>query len=229
MKADARTPEPDLEAMLEHARVIPPVSDVVRARALARARATAATASASTVEAEGLPARVRRPSFAAAAAIAFALLAGGAAAALLHRTPAPPPAPPAAPRAIERAPAPPAPVAEPAAPPDVAPQPSAVAKTRRPARVPTPQESYAAELDLLRRAQSAYASRDFSNALVLVAEHGRRFPNGRLAEEREALRVRSLASSGRRGEARNAVDAFANRFPRSVLLPRLRDAVGTTE
>jgi len=104
--------------------------------------------------------------------------------------------------------------------------PKAVEK-RRPARPPTAQESYAAEVGLLRRAHVGYASQDFSSALVLVAEHARRFPNGRLAEEREALRIRSLVGSGRTDEARRAVAAFAARFPRSVLLPRLRESAGT--
>jgi hypothetical protein len=67
----------------------------------------------------------------------------------------------------------------------------------------------------------AYAGRDFSAALALVAEHARRFSHGRLAEEREALRVQSLAGAGRTDEAARAVSAFAERFPRSVLLPRL--------
>ena len=40
------------------------------------------------------------------------------------------------------------------------------------------------------------------NALVALAEHARRFPDGRLAEEREALRVRSLLALGRRHKAR---------------------------
>jgi TolA-binding protein len=91
------------------------------------------------------------------------------------------------------------------------------------------QESYAAELALLRRAQSAYAGGDFSGALLKLGEHAKRFPNGRLTEEREALRVRSLVSAGRTSLARSAFAAFARRFPRSVLLPRLRQAVGVTE
>jgi len=62
---------------------------------------------------------------------------------------------------------------------------------------------------------------------VLIAEHARRFPNGRLAEEREALRVRSLADSGRMADARRAVAAFGARFPRSVLLPRLQEAAAS--
>jgi hypothetical protein len=87
----------------------------------------------------------------------------------------------------------------------------------------------AAELDLLRRARSAYGQRDFSGALLLVAEHNRRFPQGHLAEEREALRVRSLAGAGRSAEARQAAAAFAARFPRSVLLSRVTQASDSAE
>jgi len=86
----------------------------------------------------------------------------------------------------------------------------------------TPQESYAAELRLLQGAQSAYTSQDFPDALVLLAEHARRFPEGRFAEEREALRIRSLEGAGRGDEARHALAAFGRRFPRSALLPRLQ-------
>ena len=107
------------------------------------------------------------------------------------------------------------------------PQLKSLPRLQRSPRPATAQESYVAELDLLQRAQAAYAERDFSGALVLVAEHARRFPNGRLAEEREALRVRSLAGSEHGEEAHRAVEGFANRFPRSVLMPRLRQTAGT--
>jgi hypothetical protein len=112
-----------------------------------------------------------------------------------------------------------------------APAPEAM-PTRRPRplhRLLSPQESYAVELELLRRARSDFASHDFSDALVLVAEHARRFPNGRLAEEREALRVRSLAGAGRDDEARRVLAAFAKRFPRSAFLPRLEETAHTAE
>jgi hypothetical protein len=75
-----------------------------------------------------------------------------------------------------------------------------------------------AELNLLSRAQAAYTRGDFSRALTLIAEHGRRFPNGHLAEEREALRIRSLARSGHADQSGRAEAAFTQRFPRSVLL-----------
>jgi hypothetical protein len=76
------------------------------------------------------------------------------------------------------------------------------------------------ELQLLARAQSAYTHRDFTRALALISELNRRFPNGHLAEEREALRVRSLLGAGRTDEGQRAAVAFATRFPRSVLLPK---------
>jgi TolA-binding protein len=90
-------------------------------------------------------------------------------------------------------------------------------------------DSYAAELALLRDAHGAYGSHDFANALRLLAEHGRRFPNGRLAEEREALRVRALSSSGQSQAASVAAHAFAARFPRSVLLSRTMAAANASK
>jgi hypothetical protein len=212
--------DPDVEALLEHGRIVKPVADVVRARSLARARATIAAAVAH--HPDPMPARWRRAlPVALAASVALGVGAAGAAAAFYKRAPQdllPVPllrqavVPPA------RAPR----VALPPSSPAIAPRCDSTAKPQRSGRPTSPQESYAAELDLLQRAQTAYAGREFSRALALVAEHGRRFPNGRLAEEREALRVRSLTGSGRADESSRAAASFADRFPRSVMLPRLR-------
>lgn len=81
----------------------------------------------------------------------------------------------------------------------------------------------AVEIDLLRRARAAFNRREFSRALMLVAEHARRFPQGHLAEEREALRVHSLQRAGRAAEADRAAEAFAIQYPRSVLLTPLTE------
>ncbi len=83
--------------------------------------------------------------------------------------------------------------------------------------------SLSAELDLLSRAQAAYTRGDFSQALSLLAEQAREFPNGHLAEEREALRVRSLMRSGRTDESHRAAAAFTQRFPRSALLAHVQE------
>jgi hypothetical protein len=75
-----------------------------------------------------------------------------------------------------------------------------------------------AELQLLRSARQDVTRGDFAGALVVIAEHSRRFRNGSLVEEREALRVKSLAGLGRHQDARRAAAAFHARFPHSVFL-----------
>jgi hypothetical protein len=212
--------DPLFEALLEHAIAISPVPDLVRARALARARATVSATSLSTK----LPVsvgRTRRFPIAVAASLASLLGVAGTAGALLARARQRASTSPSSERAV-----PPARVVAPHdLRPMTAPQPAPVARARHVRHQAAAPESYEAELELLQRARASYAGRDFQDALVLLAEHARRFPNGRLAEEREALRVHSFAVCGRLDEARNAAGAFASRFPRSVLLPRLAEAV----
>jgi len=218
----------ELEVVTERMRQVPPAPDLVRARLLARARAVVAAAEpkqppAAMVVVRPAPQRQR---IAVAAAVILALGMAGAAAALQARVPRSSVVDPTVRRSPE---APPVPASAPR-PPTEEPA-SASVHSARPARLhrSVPQESYAAELRLLERAQSEYTSQDFPDALMLVAEHARRFPNGRMAEEREALRVRSLAGAGRSGEARRALSTFAEHFPHSALLPRLRQSVQTSE
>jgi|SRR4051812_31799571 hypothetical protein len=227
--------EQQVQAVIERGRQIRRAPDVARARLLARARVAVARSAAATRLAlpETAPAwRGRRLAFAAAALLLLFSAAGATAALYVHGT-----------RSVERSveivpmarrSPEPSPVVAPArklAAVEADPAPRVVSrpKLQRPHRPLSPQESYAAELYLLQRAQSDYASQDFPDALVLVAEHARQFPNGRLAEEREALRVRSLAGAGRGDQARRALGAFAKRFPRSVLLPRLREQARAAE
>ena len=75
-----------------------------------------------------------------------------------------------------------------------------------------------AELRLLRQARVAVLREDYAAALPPLAEHARRFRHGRLAEEREALRVKALAGLGRDRDAARAAAAFEARFPRSPLV-----------
>ena len=224
MKSQRGLSDAELEGLIEDGRVIPRVPDVVRARALARARGAVTTAA---MPAPDVVSHWRGLRVAVAAGVVLALGAAGAVAALHGRRAG---APESAPAATTR-PILPARGAMPDVParPEIAPEPIAVAKSQRLARPPSAQESYAAELGLLHRAHAAYAVRDFPSTLALVAEHTRRFPNGRLSEEREGLRVESLAGLGRRDETRRAVAAFSRRFPRSVLLPRLREMANSTE
>ena len=84
-----------------------------------------------------------------------------------------------------------------------------------------------AELQLLRAARQDVTRGNFAAALAAIAEHVRKFRHGSLVEEREALRVKSLAGLGRREDAQRAAVEFHARFPHSVLLPtfeRMTDA-----
>lgn len=84
-------------------------------------------------------------------------------------------------------------------------------------------EEVAKELPLLAGARVAVTHGNFETALDLISQHGRLFPEGPLAEEREALRVRSLLGLGRGAEARRAAAAFRARFPRSVFLAHMNE------
>ena len=98
------------------------------------------------------------------------------------------------------------------------------AKPPHPARPGAKSDPFTAELELLQRAHAAYTRHDFSVALTLVAEHARRFPNGHLAEQREALRVRSLAGAGRADEAHRAAARSRSGFHAVFCCRGLREA-----
>jgi outer membrane protein assembly factor BamD (BamD/ComL family) len=70
---------------------------------------------------------------------------------------------------------------------------------------------------VLEPARQAVSAGNFASALGSIAAHERRFPHGRLAEEREALRVKALRGLGRADDARRAAAEFRQQFPRSVL------------
>jgi type IV secretory pathway VirB10-like protein len=90
----------------------------------------------------------------------------------------------------------------------------------------SPADLDALELALLQRARAAVARRDFASALEALLEHQRRFPKGKFQEEREAMRVKALAGLGRDDEARRAAQRFRDRFPDSVLSPRIEGING---
>jgi hypothetical protein len=205
---------PEVRALLEHERAVPPLSATTRARAIARARA----ALVAGIDRPVAPVPVRRHRWVAAAAV-ICILGGavGAAAyqfrALMTPAAAPEIHPLPAKKTVAVAPvAVPAPIVEEAPAPAVEPH----ARTEKPL---SKADAARAELKLLRQARAAVAREDYASALPPIAEHTRRFKDGRLAEEREALRVKALAGLGRTDEARRAASAFRARFPRSVLLP----------
>jgi hypothetical protein len=211
---------PEVRALLAQERVVSAVPASVRARALARARAALLAGRITAPSDFGRAPRRHWGASVAGACVAIASVAAAAHEIRVHFRPAAHDqriesharavaAPPAAP-----APAPSTSVAPP-------PAPALATPAHSPPAAPGPDE-----LRLLRQARAAVARQDFTSALRPIAEHARRFKEGRLAEEREALRVRALSGLGRSEEARRAASAFEARFPRSVLLPAVRQMSG---
>ena len=227
MRGRARDVDAAMKALLGYSSTVHPLPDIVRERVIQRACSYMASASESSVSMT--PVISLGPTWqrmAPAAAAFLALVAAGAVAAFRGHVPHE--------QAIARRSAAAAvsfpdaraldirsislPPAEPT-----------IRTTEPRASSPRPRESYAPELRLLGRANLAYARADYAAALALLVEHSRRFPVGRLAEERDALRVRALVASGRTIEARRAADAFDKRFPRSVLRPRVEETLRVME
>lgn len=222
--------DPELKAFLRPMGTRPRMSAGLRRRTLENARAIADTEG-------GRPDRFATRTYArqprvlrVAMAVSFVLIVGavGAFAALRGTTVGNPPLP--APVGTQPAPTVPPTQDDSKDPVEPARLPTPEAATpARPALAEVKGDTLATEVEILRRARVAYGHHDFSATLALVGEHARRFPRGHLAEQREALRVRSLVGAGRKIEARRAAASFATRFPRSVLLSRVAEELDTAE
>jgi len=205
-----------MSVLLDAGRIVPTQPDAIRERAVVRAAAALSNRPA-VAPAPDLRERERGPGFRIVVPLilAFAIGATGVALALHdRRDPLPPvsarPAVPASESSVRRAHREPAPT--------VAPAPPSPGKRLRSHRLPAADKPVpGAELECLQRALTSFVGHDFDGALATLMEHARRFPRGWLAEEREALRVRSLAGAGRTDEARAAAAEFGARFPHSVL------------
>jgi hypothetical protein len=217
----------DIASLLASERAIPAESSQVRQRALRRAEAAFARDAGLRRAAH---AGVEWRWLAAAALVVVAAVATAAVEARRHAArrasnaasePTMSNRPPVAPAEIADAPASAVPSFEPA--PNLDPARS----TSEPAHASlSPGESSAFELALLQPARVALQRGDFAAALRAVAEHARRFPRGRLVEEREALRVFALIGAQRRGEAERVGNSFRRNFPHSMLLARMDAALG---
>jgi hypothetical protein len=204
---------PEIQAMLDRERQIALLPAAARARVLSRARAALAAGVATRPISSSTPSAGR---WAAAGLACVATVAAGAVAysvgvrarPIARAIAAPPPA---------ESSAPPEPIVNRLPPPVLS------AKRTRPA-----DGAVLAELRLLQQARTAVAREDFLAAIQLLVEHTRRFRTGRLVEEREALRVKSLVGLGRMGAARRAAAAFEARFPRSPLLPTVSELLDST-
>jgi TolA-binding protein len=100
----------------------------------------------------------------------------------------------------------------------------------RPQTMPLPVESappdtLGEERTLLDRARMDIGSGDLAGAGALLTRHAAQFPEGRLAEEREALIIRLLVRQGRDAEARAHAARFRRDHPRSIQLPGIADAL----
>ena len=100
----------------------------------------------------------------------------------------------------------------------VAPSSPPARRSRGKSRATAARQPTIAELQLLLSVREDVTHGDFAGALSVIAEHERRFRNGGLVEEREALRVKSLAGLGRHADAQRAALRFHELFPNSVLL-----------
>lgn len=204
----------DLRSLFEQEQEIATAPQSVRSRMLSRAEAALRAGVCDVAQPPTPRSPARIPWAVAAGLICLASAAGGAAAygivARTQRTSATP-APPA-----ERAPLGNEQIAAASRALDV---PEQAQPSGIPARPRA--ELRREELRVLEPARVAVARGEFAKAMRPIAEHERRFKEGRLAEEREALRVKALAGLGRSDEARRAAAAFTARFPRSPLLPAI--------
>ena len=75
-------------------------------------------------------------------------------------------------------------------------------------------------MHLLFRAQQLLAS-DPAGALTLAERHGRLFPAGVLAQEREVIAIEALRALQRKDEAEARARRFRARYPKSAHLPRV--------
>lgn len=246
-----------MDALFERERTRGDPPDVMKAEVRARLDATLAgkpairgdldsrpPASAAGRAAPGLWAGVRPPLL--AAGLGFVLVGGlGLIWMGQHRPPVQPP-PPAAPEPVPQiavpapetavpVPAPGLPATLPDSPSRMVRHPVAHQEHRAPAPPPpAPAPSardadleLAIERDLLQRARADFRAGRLTEALRPLEEHARRFPRGRLEEERAALRIQTLARLGENRRAAELAREFSTQFPESPLLGAVRASIGT--
>jgi len=124
--------------------------------------------------------------------------------AAIEVSPTPTPSAPPAPTSLDRAP---------------------ITERQRP-RVPRGDDgALGEERRLLDDAQRALARHDPNAALGDVGVHARRFPQGQLEAEREAIAIRALVLAGRGAEAGTRARRFRARFPNNLFGPAVDAAV----
>ncbi len=146
-----------------------------------------------------------------------------------------------APRAVvHEAPAIPAPALPlPALPPEPPPVDASPAETDSPAPAPARRRAaveaspaardalLSEERSLVEMARSALVRGDGAAALEAVQLHARRFPDGRLREERDSLWIQAQLRAGQFAEARERARKFRARYPGSLLWPLVESALSS--
>jgi hypothetical protein len=82
------------------------------------------------------------------------------------------------------------------------------------------------EVAILSKATSALRAGNPAEGLRLLEEHQRKFPKGRLAEERRAARIQALCALGKLSAAEAELARLAQSSPRSPHLARAQRACG---
>ncbi len=243
MKPDIEPLSPDLEQLLRAEKDFPEPPADVKEAVLAKFQATIQGSGGSGGEGGSSSGPSSSPNAGTGAlqtlvanrivssAVIFAL--GTATGAGLHAALSgerPPPVAPAPPSAVAQQPPPP-PVEPPSPPqPGVEPIPLKVPRVAQPepakmtANKLSPATALAAEHALVERSRNALARREAQLALDALSRHGREFPNGQLAEERDALWVQALVLAGQGAQARDKAAEFKRKHPASMLQPAV-DAV----
>jgi len=206
------------------------------ARVLERVALTASVGVATGAAAHAAAAGVAAGAGKASAGVSVKLLSLVAAGAMVvgvvaGRATAPEPVPVASPSAVVPTPsfagAPPS-VSETPAPVYVsqdadAPLPSASARAAGPPPPIVGRGTLAQERELVEGARAALTRGRAGDALAAADRHGKEFPRGQLAEEREVLAITALIALGRLQEAEMRRARFMKTFPSSLLLPPLVD------
>lgn len=101
------------------------------------------------------------------------------------------------------------------------------ARSPRRSKRPHRDDTLEAERVLIERSRAALARRSPNTALAALREHAQRFPTGRLAEEREAMLIQTLVSTGRYNTAMQRAEIFRRRYPSSLFRQVIDSAVSS--
>jgi hypothetical protein len=85
------------------------------------------------------------------------------------------------------------------------------------------------EMELLKRARLAQKAGHPAEALGILAQHAKEFPNGKLSESRDVARVIALCDAGQTQASRAAAERFLAQRPNSPFANRVRTACTNSE